>query len=342
MSVPGRARAGVAPCRAVRSRVRLPGLAGVLALAACADGPPEPVPVDEGAWRDSVEAWHARRVEELEAPDSWLALVGLHWLEDGEHTLGSDSASDLVLPATAAPRVGTLEVAGGELRFRAEPGVRVTQGVDSTIFLSAGTGARPPDVASEPAVESAVLTRDLGPGKAVVLRHGDLNWIAHAHDGRPALRVRDNADPTYAAFTAAPVERFPVDPSWRVTARWVPQDKTVSVPNVVGTVAERASPARLEFWVDGERHALDVTGEEGAERYMLIFSDGTSGSETYGGGRYLWVDGPDPEGRVVIDFNLAYNPPCVWSEFATCPLPWPANRLTIPVRAGERDWKEEG
>ena len=115
--------------------------------------------MDEAAWRDSVEAWHERRVAELEAPDSWLALIGLHWLEEGEHTLGSDPANDIVLPPRADPRVGTLVLEGEELVFLAEPGVRVTQGVDSTLDRSAGTvGDITGDPSVEPTVERAVLT----------------------------------------------------------------------------------------------------------------------------------------------------------------------------------------
>lgn len=329
-----------------RGRVRsaLPVLGSALAvlpLAACADRPPEPLPLDEAAWRDSVEGWHARRVAELEAPDSWLALIGLHWLEEGEHTLGSDPASDIVLPDGAAPTVGTVVVEGEEVRFRTAAGVRVTRGIDSTLALPAGTGARPPDTTGLSAVQEALLTEDVGEGKSVVLRHGALNWILHPFGDRMALRVRDNQDDTYRAFAATGIERYPVDPAWRVTARWVPHEKTVAVPNIVGTVGEAASPAFLELWVDGRRHTLDVTGEPGRDRYMLVFADATSGSGTYGGGRYLWIDGPDASGRVAVDFNLAYNPPCVFSAFATCPLPSPDNRLDLAVTAGERSWAYE-
>jgi len=315
-------------------------LVATTSLTACADGPPEPLPLDETAWRAEVDGWHARRVAELQAPDSWLALIGLHWIEEGRHTLGSDSTADIVLPAEAAPTVGTVVVEGEMVRFLAAPGVTVTAGVDSTLSLPAATGARPPDVSGDPVVREALLSEELGPGKSRVLRHGALNWILHRHGDRLALRVRDNQDVTYRAFAESPVRRYPVDPAWRVTARWVPHEKTVAVPNVVGTVSEADSPAHLEFWIEGQRHTLDVTGEADAERFMLVFADATSGTETYGGGRYLWVAPPDARGRVVIDFNLAYNPPCVWSEFATCPLPSRDNRLAVAVRAGERDWKE--
>ena len=311
---------------------------GVTAAATgCAAGPPEPIPVDEAAHAAAIEAFAAARVSELTAPDAWLSLIGLHWLPQGETTLGSAPDNGVVLPEKAAPRVGTLVVSGTEVRWRTEPGVTVTEGVDSTLALPAGTGAIEQDVSADPAVEEADLTRDLGMGRNVVLRHGDVNWIVIRRGDKVALRLRDNASEAYQAFHG--IDRYPTTAAWRVTARWVPHDKMVAVPNVLGTVSEVASPAALEFWVDGRRMTLDIPGEEEFGRYMLVFADSTSGGQTYGGGRYLWVDGPDDQGRVVVDFNLAYNPPCVWTPFATCPLPTRDNRLPVRVEAGEKDWK---
>lgn len=308
----------------------------VTASAACSDGPPEPIPVDPQAHVAAVQAFADARVAELSAPDSWLSLIGLHWLPEGESTVGSAPDNDVVLPPKAAPRVGTVIVDGTDVRWRTEPGSRVTQGVDSTLDLLAGSGAVPPDTAHDPTVEEADLTASPGEGKFVVLRHGDLNWIAIHRGDRMALRVRDNASATYATFDG--IDRYPTAEAWRVTARWVPHDKTVAVPNFVGTVAEVASPASVEFWIDGRRMTLDVPGSGQHGRYMLVFADSTSGHETYGGGRFLWIDGPDAKGRVVVDFNLAYNPPCVWTEFATCPLPTRDNRLPVAIEAGEKNW----
>ncbi|HEX9885144.1 MAG TPA: DUF1684 domain-containing protein [Longimicrobiales bacterium] len=307
---------------------------GVFLLAAC-ERPPEPIPIDADEHRASVAAFAAARASELQAPDSWLSLIGLHWLDEGETTLGADSAMDITLPPDRAPaRVGRLIRRGATVRFVAEPGVLVTQGVDSTLNLPAGSGAVAFDASGDPLVREADLTADVGAGKFVVLRLGDLNWIVIRREEQVALRLRDNAGGAYANWDG--IDRYPTSPEWRVTARWVAHDKTVAVPNVLGTVSESPSPAALEFWIDGARHTLDVVGEPDHGRYMLVFADATSGAETYGGGRYLWVDQPDERGRVVVDFNLAYDPPCVWTAFATCPLPTRDNRLTIAVTAGER------
>lgn len=323
-----------APRSGLNARLTAALVAAALGAAACTDPLPDPIPVDPAEHAAAVAAYAAARDAELAAPDSWLALTGLHWLEEGETTVGSAPQSGIVLREPAAPRVGTLTVADGRVRWRTEPGVRVTQGVDSTLNLPAGTGAIPPDVSADPEVAEADLTADLGPGKVVVLRHGDLNWQVIRRDGRFALRTRDDAHPAYAAFHG--VERFPTSLEWRVTARWVPHEKTVPVPNVLGTITETPSPAALVFEAGGARLSLDVTGTPSHGRYMLVFADATSGSETYGGGRYLWVDEPDDQGRVVVDFNYAFNPPCVWTPYATCPLPTRDNRLPVRVEAGER------
>jgi len=290
--------------------------------------------VDADAHRAAVQAFADARFAELSAPDSWLSLIGLHWLAEGESTIGSGPDNGIVLPAKAAPRVGTLMVEGTDVRWRTEPGVTVTRGVDSTLALEAGSGAIPSDSSRDPAVAEADLTESPGEGKLVVLRHGDLDWMVIRRGDRMALRIRDDGSAAYAAFHG--IDRYPTSEAWRVTARWVPHDKTVAVANVLGMVTEVASPAAVELWLDGRKMTLDVPGSEEHGRYMLVFADSTSGRETYGGGRYLWIDGPDAQGRVVVDFNLAYNPPCVWTEFATCPLPTRDNRLPVAVTAGEK------
>jgi len=320
--------------QARRCRVVLAAVASALAVAACTDGPPEPIPLDAQAHRAAVQAFADARVAELSAPDSWLSVIGLHWLAEGETTVGSGPDNGIVLPAKAAPRVGSVVVEGSDVRWRTEPGVTVTEGVESTLNLEAGSGAFPPDVSGDPAVAEADLTDRPGEGKFVVLRHGDLNWIAIRRGDRMALRVRDNGSDAFGAFHG--IDRYPTSEAWRVTARWVPHDKKVAVPNVLGTVAEVRSPAALELWLEGRKVTLDVPGSEEHGRYMLVFADSTSGRETYGGGRYLWIDPPDAQGRVVVDFNLAYNPPCVWTEYATCPLPTKDNRLPVAVTAGEK------
>jgi len=315
----------------------LPLLALSLLSSACARGGPEPIPIDPAEHARAVEAFAVARVAETAAPGSWLSLIGLHFLEPGETTVGSAPDNGIVLPAPAAPRLGTLVVEEAGVRWRTEAGVTVTQGVDSTLAAEPGTGAVPSSPSEDPGVEEADLTPGAGVGKSVVLRFGSLSWLVIRRGGRWALRVRDDASPAYQGFHG--IERFPTSLDWRLTARWEPHEKSVGVPDVLGNVTEQPSPAALRFRVQGRDLALDVVGEPENGRYMLVFADATSGSETYGGGRFLWVDGPDEQGRVVVDFNFAFNPPCVWTEYATCPLPTRDNRLPVRVEAGEKSPK---
>jgi len=307
--------------------------------AACGESPPDPIPVDAAQQAAAVQAFADARASELSAPDSWLSLIGLHWLAAPVVTMGSAADNDIVLPKAAPAHLGRFISDDQSVTFRAAPGMTVVQGVDSTLDLPAGTGALSRDTTGDPEVAGALMTQDVGSGKFVVLRHGPINWIIIRRGKRWAVRLRDNAAERYEQFHG--IDRYPTDEKWRVTARWMPHEKTVAVPNFIGTVSEVESPAELHFWLDGREMSLDVPGRPDHGRYMLVFADSTSGRQTYGGGRFLWIDGPaDPErkGRVVVDFNMAYNPPCVWSEFATCPLPTKDNRLPIRVEAGEKNW----
>ncbi len=121
-------------------------------------------------------------------------------------------------------------------------------------------------------------------------------------------------------------------------ARFEPYESAVSinVPTVLGTTSRLTSPGTLVFSIGGETYRLDAIGEPGARELFVIFGDRTNGKETYSGGRFLTTPQPDAEGTVVIDFNRAYNPPCVFTPYATCPLPPPQNRLPIRVEAGEK------
>ena len=317
-----------------RTSARFTLLAASMVMVACG-GPPEAIQVDAAIHGAELEAWVERRTAEMKAPDSWLALIGLHWLDEGQTTIGSAPDNDIVLPAKAAPHVGRVILEGGVVLFVAEADAAVTQGIDSTLSLPIASGARPPDVSGDPEVQEATLG-DVAPGHHTVLRHGDLNWILVSRADRFALRIRDNANPSYGDFVD--IDRYPTSTDWHITARWVPHEKTVAVPNVLGTITDTPSPAYLEFWVAGERHTLDVVGKPDHGKYMMVFADSTSGGETYGGGRYLLVAEPDADDRVVIDFNLAYNPPCVFTDLATCPLPTRENRLALRVEAGEKNW----
>jgi uncharacterized protein (DUF1684 family) len=282
---------------------------------AASDAPP----FDETAWRAEVDAWFAERFTKLRQPDGWLSLVGLYFLEEGESSFGSDAANTVVFPGNAPPRLGVFEVGeatGSEapaVRVRAEPGAGLTH-----------DGA---------AVSEMELATDLD-GDPTLLEVGPLLFHAIDRDGRIGIRLKDRSSPLMAAFDG--IDRFPLDPAFRVEARFEPYDppKEVMVPNIIGPPLPDIVPGRLVFELAGETRSVEPTMTSDG-RYFIVFGDATNGKQTYGGGRFVYADGANEAGTTVVDFNLAYNPPCVFTPFATCPLPTAENKLTMPIPAGE-------
>jgi uncharacterized protein (DUF1684 family) len=167
---------------------------------------------------------------------------------------------------------------------------------------------------------------ELGPLRLCIIERG----------GRMAVRTWDTESAARRDF--AGIDHWPVDPAWHLDARFEPTGRTLQVPDVLGTVEDETSPGDVVFEVDGATCRLQALPGGDAGELWLVFGDATNGVETYGGGRFLYTSAPDADGRVIVDFNRAYNPPCVFSPYATCPLPWPANRLPIRIEAGERSW----
>jgi uncharacterized protein len=172
----------------------------------------------------------------------------------------------------------------------------------------------------------------LGALRMCIIRRGDRVGVRTWHTAAPAL----------ADFAGIP--HFAVDSAWRRKARLEPIEpqRTIAVPDVLGDASEQPCAGVVRFEVDRRVHRLEgLAGGSGGELW-LVFGDLTNGVETYAGGRFLYTDAPDTMGNVIVDFNRAYNPPCVFSPYATCPLPWPANRLPIRIEAGERLWQSPG
>ncbi len=284
-----------------------------LLLVGCAsDTPDAPDPDFRTEWDD----WHTGRLDRLRQPDGWLSLAGLYWLEDGAHTVGFDSSNAVVFPPKAPARVGTLVVADDTVTLRVADGVDV---------LHEGTP-----------VEEITLTDD-SDGAPTVVELGSLSWHAIRRSRGLGIRLRDAESATLRDFDG--IATFAPDAGWRLDARFEPYDppRTLTIPSITGVPEDSPSPGALVFTHDGSEHRLDVTGEPGDDQYFVVFGDATNGGATYGGGRFVYVDAPD-EGRTVVDFNRAYNPPCVFTPYATCPLPPPQNRLPFRVEAGEKTW----
>jgi uncharacterized protein (DUF1684 family) len=274
---------------------------------------PAPAPTPAGEeYRAAVEKWRAEREARLRAEDGWLSVVGLYWLEDGASRFGTDASNEIVLPPGTAPaRAGVFEHQAGTTELRLEPGV-------------AGTlGGRP------------VTRGRMRPDGDDVLRLGRLSFQVIERGGRFGIRLKDVESAARRGFEG--LRWFPVRESYRVTARFEPAapGKTLPIPNVLGQVSHLPSPGRAVFEIEGREMALEpVLEEPEATELFFIFRDGTSGKETYGAGRFLYAAMPE-DGRIVLDFNRAYSPPCAFTDYATCPLPPPQNRLPVRIEAGE-------
>ncbi|MBK7188875.1 MAG: DUF1684 domain-containing protein [bacterium] len=265
-----------------------------------------------------VDAWHAQRIERLRSDTGWLTLVGLHDLDPAlVNTVGSDSTALVRLVDKAPAHVGELAFVGGRWSFSAAPGTMVTLA----------------DSANAPVTALTLATDHDGP--ATTLACGSLLFFVVQREGAFFVRVKDRESETLRSFQG--IDRYPVDARWRVTARLEGGPGTVKVPNVLGQESDEPSPGTLVFELAGTKCRLTPTGAPGEELF-LVFGDATNNHGTYGGGRFLSAPAPAADGTVVLDFNRAYNPPCVFTPYATCPLPGKANTLPVAIEAGEKSW----
>lgn len=302
-------------------------LACAAALAACdagrdaGKGPGSAAAVRKAQAHAQVqEDWRARRVEELLRPDGWTSLVGLHALGRGPHRVGSDVDNGIRLEI-GPEHLGVLELRGATPRFVPEPGTAVTvDGIPARHAVALRDD-------TDPAGPSK-LGFDGGKGVATLIVRG----------GQTRLRVRHADAPTRVAF--AGLAYWPGGMDWRVDARFVPHPpgKTLPIANIIGTTDHMPNPGAVEFERGGRRYRLEAL-DDGSDELFLVFADRTSGHGSYGAGRFLHAARPDARGRVVLEFNQAYNPPCAFTPHATCPLPPPENRLDLAVEAGEKAYR---
>lgn len=272
-----------------------------------------PIPENQD-YRQEIEQWRKERVERLKAEDGWLTLVGLHWLEDGTQSIGSAADNDLVL-SVGPQHLGTIAKQGGKILFSVAPHVDVA---------ISGTNSREANLESDRS------------GNPTVVRFGGAQFIVVERSGRFGLRVKDPHAPTRTAFSG--LDYFKSDPDWRIKARFVPHPagKTISIASVINTLDDMPNPGALHFKKGGKAYRLEVV-DEGDGSLFIIFADRTNGKSTYGPGRFLYADKP-VGGETIIDFNKAYNPPCAFNAYSTCPLPPPENRLDLAITAGEKKY----
>lgn len=300
-----------------RIRLRRTGLgAALVALLgmACSD-PLAPDEANLGEYVAGIESWRSEREARLTEPHGWLSLIGLHPLAEGETRIGRSSDVDLRMPR-GPDFWGSLSFDGHSIRFEAATGVAAT-------------------VAGNP-----ITKADLGWRSGEDSNRIEVAGIAfHAIDraGVPHLRVRDPEAPSRREFVG--LSWYPVDRSWAIDAEFEPHPAgtTLRIADITGQVGEQPNPGAVRFVRNGEVHRLQAVQSTPESRLWFIFADGTTGKETYGLGRFLYFDAPE-QGRVRLDFNQAYNPPCAFNPHTTCPLPPPSNRLRLPIEAGERNY----
>lgn len=264
-----------------------------------------------------IAQWRAAREASLRSETGWLTLVGLFWLRAGENRFGSAKDGVVVLDAPGVPAdAGSFLLDGDKVRVTSRAGAALTlDGVP---------------------VGDRELRTDAG-GKPDVLRLGRLSFYVIRRGERFGVRVKDPEAATRVQFRG--LEHFAADPAWRVEARFVPFPKPVeiTVPTAIGDVEKSQAKGRLEFTRKGRALSLVPFVDDESGSLFIVFRDATSGATTYGAGRFLDADAPR-DGKVILDFNRAYNPPCAFTPFATCPLPPRENRLPLAVEAGEKKY----
>jgi uncharacterized protein len=264
----------------------------------------------------ATRAWQEGRLKRLQAEDGWLTLVGLGWLKEGANSAGADGKAVVVFPEGSPRQVGTFTRSGAKVSFQPAAGVSVTRD-------------------GQPVSGGPVQTDEEGRASPDILQVGRFRFQLIARGDRIGVRIKDPEARARKEFKGIPT--YPPSAGWRIVARWEPSNPPVeiAVPNVLGEVERSPSPGTAIFTVDGKEYRLTPVLEEGSPDLFFVFADQTNRAETYGAGRFLYAD-PAKDGTVVLDFNRAYNPPCAFSAFATCPLPAKQNRLALRVEAGEK------
>lgn len=247
-----------------------------------------------------IAAWRQKREASLRSDNGWLTLTGLFWLHDGANSFGRGPSNEIALE-DGPPHAGTFNLQGGKV----------------TVSMAGNTRAVEPDSAD-------------------VVKAGRLNLYVIKRGDKYGIRVKDPESKARREFHG--LDYFPADERYRVTARWVAEPRHIPILNILGQTEDSDCPGYAVFQLNGKDLKLyPIIETPGDKELFYIFRDQTAGKETYGAGRFLYSAMPQ-DGKVVLDFNKAYNPPCTFSPYATCPLPPPENRLPIRIEAGEKKY----
>ena len=260
-----------------------------------------------------VEAWRAKH--EADYRRDWVSISGLFFLKPGVNTAGSAASNDIVIPSVP-PSIGRFVLDGASVRFEPASGVAVR-------------------LKDQPVTAPLVLKSDEAPGADELVIDG-VRLNVHVSGERLSIRVRDpNGEPARAFLG---FKWFPIEARYRVVGRFVKdaEPRKIKMVNTLGDFDEFTTEGVVEFTLLGRTLRLRPMTTR-PKRFYFIFRDGSSGRETYAAARFLYADLRD-DGTTVLDFNEAYNPPCAFNPYTTCPIPLPENRLKIKILAGEKDY----
>ena len=266
----------------------------------------------------SINDWHKARIADLKTPTGWLNLEGLFWLEKGANTLGKKEGSNC--------RYNNAE-------FPSELGSFIYEG-DSVLWVNQKNYSI--KVNNQLIVGQVPVKVFSKEEQAITMSWSNYTWNIIKREDKMGVRFRNLKAKTLVYFKG--IERFPIDSSWRIKATMVePAQNLLMITNVLGQTTATKTAGKLLFTIHNKEYSLDVI-DEGGPKFFIVFADETAGKTTYGAGRFIEIDKPDALGNTVIDFNIAYNPPCAFTAFATCPLPPPQNRLQLAITAGEKNY----
>lgn len=268
-------------------------------------------------WQTEIDDWKKQRVSSLTKPHGWLSLIGMEWFHNGKNTIGSNKDNNIVLPDGPA-YIGYFNLKNKAITFTVNKGVEIlANGIEVADTIEVKM-----DSSGEPTVFSI-----------------DTFKFHVIERGKPALRIKDSNAKTVKGFTG--IKYFPLNEEFKVKAEFIPYDpiKEIEIINVLGLLNKGKSLGKLKFEIKGTTYYLD-TLDSGDELYVL-FADRTSGRTSYGPGRFLYVPKPlEGSNMTTIDFHKAYNPPCAFNEYSTCPLPPPQNRISAFIEAGEKKYHD--
>jgi uncharacterized protein (DUF1684 family) len=266
----------------------------------------------------AVNQWHADRIQELKAPDGWLNLEGLFWLHKGKNTFGNHKNADCHYTHPNFPaELGSFIYEGDSVLWQ--------NGASKTIYIN--------KQATAPLKTYKVFDAS---EKAARMDYSHFSWVVIKREDKIGIRFRNLKAKTLLQFKG--IQRFPVQSELKLKAKLVqPEQNFLMITNIIGQTTASKNAGKLVFEKEGKTHSLDVI-DEGGPNLFIVFADQTSGVSTYGAGRFIEIPKPDSLGNTEIDFNNAYNPPCAFTAFATCPLPPKQNRLALKIEAGEKNY----